>query len=29
MAVTMTGSALMIWAHRMNHTFCNDCKRCT
>jgi hypothetical protein len=28
-AVTMTGSALMIWAHRMNHTFCSDCRRCT
>jgi MerC mercury resistance protein len=27
--VTMTGSALMIWAHRMNHTFCSDCRRCT
>jgi hypothetical protein len=26
-AVTMTGSALMIWAHRMNHTFCSDCRR--
>jgi hypothetical protein len=25
-AVTMTGSALMICAHRMNHTFCNDCR---
>jgi MerC mercury resistance protein len=28
-AVTMTGSALMICAHRMNHTFCSDCRRCT
>ena len=28
-AVTMTGSALMIWAHQMNHTFCSDCRRCT
>jgi hypothetical protein len=28
-AVTMTGSVLMIWAHRMNHTFCSDCRRCT
>jgi MerC mercury resistance protein len=28
-AVTMTGSALMISAHRMNHTFCRDCKRCS
>ena len=27
--VTMAGSALMIWAHRMNHTFCSDCRRCT
>jgi hypothetical protein len=27
-AVTMTGSALMIWAHRMNHTFCRDCRTC-
>jgi hypothetical protein len=27
--VTMTGSVLMIWAHRMNHTFCSDCRRCT
>lgn len=27
-AVTMTGSVLMIWAHRMNHTFCRDCKQC-
>jgi hypothetical protein len=26
--VTMTGSALMICAHRMNHTFCSDCKTC-
>jgi hypothetical protein len=25
-AVTMVGSALMISAHRMNHTFCNDCR---
>jgi hypothetical protein len=28
-AVTMTGSLLMITSHRMNHTFCNDCRRCT
>jgi hypothetical protein len=28
-AVTMTGSALMILAHRMNHTFCKDCRTCT
>ncbi|WP_353072743.1 MerC domain-containing protein [Tunturiibacter gelidiferens] len=28
-AVTMTGSALMICAHRMNHTFCRECRRCT
>ena len=28
-AVTMTGSALMIWSHRMNHTFCNDCRKCS
>jgi hypothetical protein len=27
-AVTMTGSVLMICAHRMNHTFCRDCARC-
>lgn len=27
-AVTMTGSALMILAHRKNHTFCSDCRRC-
>jgi MerC mercury resistance protein len=27
-AVTMAGSALMIGAHRMNHTFCNDCRTC-
>jgi hypothetical protein len=25
-AVTMTGSVLMISAHHMNHTFCRDCK---
>ncbi|WP_158942381.1 MerC domain-containing protein [Granulicella sp. S190] len=28
-AVTMTGSVLMICAHRMNHTFCRDCRRCS
>jgi MerC mercury resistance protein len=28
-AVTMTGSVLMICAHRMNHTFCRECRRCT
>jgi hypothetical protein len=28
-AVTMTGSVLMICAHRMNHTFCRDCKQCS
>jgi peptidoglycan/LPS O-acetylase OafA/YrhL len=27
--VTLIGSALMITAHRMNHTFCQDCRRCT
>ena len=27
-AVTMTGSVLMIFAHRMNHTFCRECSRC-
>jgi hypothetical protein len=27
-AVTMTGSILMITAHRMNHTFCKACTRC-
>jgi len=27
--VTMTGSLLMITAHRMNHTFCSNCRRCT
>ena len=26
--VTMMGSALMIAAHRMNHTFCRDCSHC-
>jgi peptidoglycan/LPS O-acetylase OafA/YrhL len=28
-AVTMTGSILMIAAHRMNHTFCEACRRCS
>jgi uncharacterized membrane protein YfcA len=28
-AVTMAGSALMITAHRLNHTFCRDCNKCT
>jgi hypothetical protein len=28
MLVTMTGSLLMIAAHRMNHTFCRDCRTC-
>jgi hypothetical protein len=28
-AVTMAGSVLMICAHRMNHTFCEDCRRCS
>jgi len=28
-AVTMTGSVLMICAHRMNHTFCRACRRCS
>ncbi len=27
-AVTMTGSTLMIVAHRMNHTFCRNCSTC-
>jgi hypothetical protein len=26
--VTFAGSCLMITAHRMNHTFCRDCKTC-
>ena len=26
--VTLTGSSLMIAAHRMNHTFCNNCRTC-
>jgi hypothetical protein len=28
-AVTMMGSVLMISAHRMNHTFCKACRRCS
>jgi hypothetical protein len=27
-AVTLAGSILMITAHRMNHTFCRDCRTC-
>jgi hypothetical protein len=27
-AVTMTGSLLMIGAHLLNHTFCKGCTRC-
>jgi hypothetical protein len=27
-AVTMTGSSLMITAHFINHTFCKNCQRC-
>ncbi|HTD97419.1 MAG TPA: MerC domain-containing protein [Edaphobacter sp.] len=27
--VTLLGSILMISAHRMNHTFCKDCRCCT
>ena len=27
-AVTLAGSCCMIFAHRVNHTFCKDCKRC-
>ena len=27
-AVTMTGSSLMIAAHLINHTFCKNCHRC-
>jgi hypothetical protein len=27
-AVTMTGSCLMIAAHFINHTFCKNCPRC-
>jgi uncharacterized membrane protein YfcA len=28
-AVTMTGSSLMITAHLINHTFCKNCRRCS
>jgi peptidoglycan/LPS O-acetylase OafA/YrhL len=28
-AVTLAGSICMIFAHRMNHTFCKNCKKCT
>ncbi len=28
-AVTLAGSALLITAHRLNHTFCRDCRTCT
>ena len=28
-AVTLTGSCCLIFAHRINHTFCSDCKRCS
>ena len=27
-AITMAGSCCMIVAHRMNHTFCQECVRC-
>lgn len=27
--VTLAGSICMIIAHRMNHTFCKNCKKCT
>lgn len=27
-AVTLTGSSLMITAHLINHTFCKNCQRC-
>ncbi|MCU1320203.1 MAG: MerC mercury resistance protein [Edaphobacter sp.] len=27
--ITLAGSVLMIAAHRMNHTFCKNCSRCT
>jgi MerC mercury resistance protein len=27
-AVTLAGSCCMIFAHRVNHTFCKNCKRC-
>jgi hypothetical protein len=28
-AITLAGSLCMIFAHRMNHTFCRTCKKCT
>ncbi len=28
-AVTLAGSCCMIFAHRMNHTFCRNCKKCS
>jgi peptidoglycan/LPS O-acetylase OafA/YrhL len=28
-AVTLAGSCCMIFAHRMNHTFCRSCKKCS
>jgi hypothetical protein len=28
-AITMSGSVLMITAHRQNHTFCRNCRTCT
>ncbi len=28
-AITLAGSLCMISAHRMNHTFCRSCKKCT
>ena len=27
--ITLAGSLMMIAAHRMNHTFCQNCSRCT
>ena len=27
--ITFVGSGLMITAHRLNHTFCRSCRRCT
>jgi hypothetical protein len=28
-AITLAGSCCMIIAHRMNHTFCRNCKKCS
>ena len=28
-AITLAGSVLMITAHRLNHTFCANCRSCT